>query len=196
MEKKNELFTVKSMVFTAIMAALICIAAPFSIPVGLVPISLATFAVYLAGGLLGSKRGALAVVVYILIGAVGLPVFSGFSGGLAKLLGVTGGYIIGYVPCALLSGLLYDRTKRVWTLPIGMVLGTLACYLFGTVWFLVSTAEGAITGASAAAAIMTCVVPFLPGDAIKIAAACALAMPLRARLGAFLDEKRSKKGVL
>ena len=188
MEKKNELFTVKSMVFTAIMAALICIAAPFSLPVGLVPISLATFAVYLAGGLLGSKRGALAVVVYILIGAVGLPVFSGFTGGLAKLLGVTGGYIIGYVPCALLSGLIYDRTKRVWTLPLGMV--------FGTAWFLVSTADGAITGASVAAALMACVVPFLPGDAIKIAAACALAMPLRARLGAFLDEKRPKKGTL
>ena len=165
MEKKNELFTVKSMVFTAIMAALICIAAPFSLPVGLVPISLATFAVYLAGGL-------------------------------AKLLGVTGGYIIGYVPCALLSGLIYDRTKRVWTLPLGMVLGTAVCYLFGTAWFLVSTADGAITGASVAAALMACVVPFLPGDAIKIAAACALAMPLRARLGAFLDEKRPKKGTL
>lgn len=193
MEKKSELFSVRSMIFTAIMAALICIAAPFSVPIGLVPISLATFAVYLAGGLLGAKRGALAVVVYILIGAVGLPVFSGFAGGFAKLLGVTGGYIIGYVPCALLSGLLYDRTRRVWTLPVGMVLGTLACYIFGTAWFLIATADGAITGASVVSALMMCVVPFLPGDAIKIAAACALAMPLRARLGAYLDSG-SKKG--
>lgn len=193
MEKKSDLFSVKSMIFTAIMAALICIAAPISVPIGLVPISLATFAVYLAGGLLGAKRGALAVVVYILIGAVGLPVFSGFAGGFAKLLGVTGGYIIGYVPCALLSGLLYDRTRRVWTLPVGMVLGTLACYIFGTAWFLIATADGAITGASVVSALMMCVVPFLPGDAIKIAAACALAMPLRARLGAYLDSG-SKKG--
>lgn len=193
MEKKSDLFSVRSMIFTAIMAALICIAAPFSVPIGLVPISLATFAVYLAGGLLGAKRGALAVVVYILIGAVGLPVFSGFAGGFAKLLGVTGGYIIGYVPCALLSGLLYDRTRRVWTLPAGMVLGTLACYIFGTAWFLIATADGAITGASVVSALMMCVVPFLPGDAIKIAAACALAMPLRARLGAYLDSG-SKKG--
>lgn len=193
MEKKSDLFSVKSMIFTAIMAALICIAAPISVPIGLVPISLATFAVYLAGGLLGAKRGALAVVVYILIGAVGLPVFSGFAGGFAKLLGVTGGYIIGYVPCALLSGLLYDRTRRVWTLPAGMVLGTLACYIFGTAWFLIATADGAITGASVVSALMMCVVPFLPGDAIKIAAACALAMPLRARLGAYLDSG-SKKG--
>lgn len=193
MEKKSDLFSVRSMIFTAIMAALICIAAPFSVPIGLVPISLATFAVYLAGGLLGAKRGALAVVVYILIGAVGLPVFSGFAGGFAKLLGVTGGYIIGYVPCALLSGLLYDRTRRVWTLPVGMVLGTLACYIFGTAWFLIATADGAITGASVVSALMMCVVPFLPGDAIKIAAACALAMPLRARLGAYLDSG-SKKG--
>lgn len=193
MEKKSDLFSVKSMIFTAIMAALICIAAPFSVPIGLVPISLATFAVYLAGGLLGAKRGALAVVVYILIGAVGLPVFSGFAGGFAKLLGVTGGYIIGYVPCALLSGLLYDRTRRVWTLPVGMVLGTLACYIFGTAWFLIATADGAITGASVVSALMMCVVPFLPGDAIKMATACALAMPLRARLGAYLDSG-SKKG--
>ena len=193
MEKKSDLFSVRSMIFTAIMAALICIAAPFSVPIGLVPISLATFAVYLAGGLLGAKRGALAVVVYILIGAVGLPVFSGFAGGFAKLLGVTGGYIIGYVPCALLSGLLYDRTRCVWTLPVGMVLGTLACYIFGTAWFLIATADGAITGASVVSALMMCVVPFLPGDAIKIAAACALAMPLRARLGAYLDSG-SKKG--
>ena len=90
-EQKNSIFTLRSMIFTAIMAAIICVCAPFSIPVPglLVPISLATFAVYLAGGVLGAKRGALAVLVYILIGAVGLPVFSGFSGGLAKLFGVT-----------------------------------------------------------------------------------------------------------
>lgn len=173
------------MIFTAIMAAIICVCAPFSIPGLIVPISLATFAVYVAGGVLGAKRGALAVLVYILIGAVGLPVFSGFSGGLAKLFGVTGGYIIGYIPCALLSGLLYDRVKKIWALPLGMAAGTAECYIFGTVWFILSTTLAAgrpLTGAAVAAAVMNCVVPFLVGDAIKIAAACAVVIPLKNEL--------------
>ena len=81
--KTNKFFTVKNMVFIAVMAALICVASPFSVPMpGLVPISLATFAIYLAGGILGAKKGTVAVVVYVLLGAVGLPVFSGGEGGL------------------------------------------------------------------------------------------------------------------
>lgn len=175
------------MVFTAIMAALICIAAPFTIPVGAVPVSLGTFAVYLSGGVLGGKRGAAAVVVYILIGAVGLPVFTGFCGGIAKLLGVTGGYIIGYIPCALISGAVFDKIKKAWALPLGMLLGTMVCYAFGTIWFILCTTKGAITGGAVLSAVMTCVVPFLPFDAVKIAAACALSAALRAKLGKYLD---------
>lgn len=187
-DNKQNIFSVKSMVFTAIAAAIICVAAPFSIPLpALVPISLATFAVYLAGGLLGAKRGTLAVLVYILIGAVGLPVFSGFAGGFAKLLGVTGGYIIGYIPCALLTGLFADLfPKKLWALPLGMALGTAACYLLGTVWFIIATGSGL------AAALAACVVPFLIGDAIKIAAATAITLPLRARIGSLLDEVKKE----
>ena len=93
--KSNKFFTVRNMAFIAVMAALICVAAPFAVPMpGLVPISLATFAVYLAGGILGAKKGTIAVLIYVLLGAVGLPVFSGGAGGFAKLFGVSGGYII------------------------------------------------------------------------------------------------------
>jgi biotin transport system substrate-specific component len=171
------------MVFTAIMAAVICVAAPFSVPTPwLVPITLATFAVYLAGALLGSKRAVIAVVVYILLGAVGLPVFSGFTGGFAKLLGVTGGYIIGYVPCALLTGIFSERFNKLWALPVGMVLGTVACYAFGTAWYMIAT------GTELIPALMGCVLPFLAGDAVKIVVVTAVAFPIKARLGHLLGE--------
>jgi len=87
--KTAKFFTVRNMAFIAVMAALICVAAPWSVPMpGLVPVSLATFAVYLAGSLLGWKKGTIAVLIYVLLGAVGLPVFSGGAGGFAKLFGV------------------------------------------------------------------------------------------------------------
>ena len=188
--KENSIFSVRSMVFIAIFAAIICIAAPFSVPLpGLIPISLATFAVYLAGALLGAKRGTIAVIVYILLGAVGLPVFSGFAGGFAKLLGVTGGYIIGYIPCALITGVFADMQsgKKALTMPVGMILGTLACYVFGTAWFII------FTGSHIVSALVNCVVPFLVGDAIKIAAATAISAPLKSRLSGIMYGVRSAK---
>lgn len=162
------------MVFIALFAAIICIMAPFSLSVGVIPISLGTFAIYLAGGFLGGKKGIVAVCVYILLGAVGLPVFTGFTGGFAKLLGVTGGYIIGYIPLALITGIFAEKNKAL--LPLGMILGTLACYAFGTAWFMIST------GSELVPALLSCVVPFLVGDAIKIAAASSICIPLRSRV--------------
>lgn len=99
----------KDMVLTGVFAAVICVFAPFTIPIGAVPISLATFAVYLAAAVLGTKKGTLAVLIYILIGMAGVPVFSGFAGGIGKILGVTGGYIIGYIPCAFAIGVFTER---------------------------------------------------------------------------------------
>lgn len=186
-EKKtqNKTTLIRGMVFTAIMAAVICVAAPFSVPLpGLVPISLATFAVYLAGALLGGKRAAVAVVIYILLGAIGLPVFSGFAGGFAKLIGVTGGYIIGYIPCALLTGIFAEKfhnKNKLWAMPAGMILGTIACYAFGTAWYII------FTGTPLVSALLACVVPFLIGDAIKIVCATAIAAPLHERLNGFLS---------
>ncbi len=169
--------TAKELVWVALMAALICIAAPLAVPVGAIPITLATFAVYLAGALLGMKRGALAVAVYLLLGLAGLPVFSGFNGGVAPLAGPTGGYLIGYLPCAAAAGFVVERGgARRWTVPAGMIVGTAACYALGTAWFMFQS-DTPLAGALAA-----CVLPFLPGDAIKIAAASALAFVLRVRL--------------
>lgn len=165
------------MVFTAIMAAVICVFAPFSIPLGAVPLSLATFAVYLAASLLGKAKSCAAVAVYILIGLVGVPVFSGFMGGFAVLSGVTGGYIIGYLPCAFLTALFTESFGgRLWAMATGMALGTITLYAVGTAWFMV------FTGSELIAALSACVLPFLIGDIIKIAAACALALPLRKKL--------------
>ncbi len=166
---------------TAAMAALICVAGPLTVPIGPVPLSLASFAVYLAGAVLGWKRGSLAVAVYLLIGLAGVPVFSGFSGGVQKLFGVTGGYLIGYVACALVTGLFAgepdaDDPRPAWRLPVGMALGTLALYAVGTAWFMVQT------GNALAAAMGMCVLPFLPGDAVKIVAASVIATPVRRAL--------------
>lgn len=176
------------MTLIGIMTALICVAAPFSIPTPTgIPISLATFAVYLSGLLLGRRDGTLAVVLYVLIGMIGLPVFSGFSGGIAKLFGVTGGYILGFIPCALICGVfsdLFSEKSRFWAYPVGIILGTIACYAFGTAWFVIFTKSELL------ASIALCVLPYLPGDALKTVAACAIAIPLKHRLRIFFEGKK------
>ena len=167
---------VRDMTLTAVTAALICIAGPLTIAVGPVPLSLATFAVYLAGAILGKKQGTIAAGLYLVIGIIGVPVFSGFSGGFQKLAGVTGGYLIGYLPLAFLSGLGAERAEREgrrWILPAMMVIGTALLYVIGTAWFMIQT------GNALGAALSMCVLPFLPGDAAKIIAATLLTVPVR-----------------
>ena len=169
--------TTREMTIIAVMAALLCVAGPLSISIGPIPLSLASFAVYLAGAVLGAKRGALAVALYLLIGLVGVPVFSGFSGGFGKLAGVTGGYLVGYLPCALLtgwgSGSSETEPKFRWQLPAMMVAGTAVLYAIGTAWFMLQTQN------SLAASMGMCVIPFLPGDGVKIVAATLLSLPIR-----------------
>lgn len=167
---------VKNITQTAIMAAIICVAAPFSVSVGPIPISLATFAVYIAGAALGCRKGSIAVIIYILLGCVGLPVFSGFEGGLQKIAGVTGGYIIGYIPCAYIIGLITNKWDKILSYPAAMVLGTAVCYIVGTAWFMFQTKM------SLAAALLVCVVPFLIGDAVKIAAASIVSVQIKKRI--------------
>lgn len=175
MDKRR--LSVRETVFVAVMAAVMCVFAPLSIPMGAVPLSLATLVVYLDGALLGKAKGCAAVIVYIFIGLAGVPVFSGFIGGLAAVTGITGGYIIGYIPCAYITALFAQRFGgRILAMAAGMVLGTAALYIFGTAWYML------LTGAEIAAALAACVIPFLAGDAVKIAAACALAAPLRKKL--------------
>ena len=170
----------KDMTIVAVMAALLCVAGPMSVSIGPIPLSLASFAVYLAGAVLGAKRGALAVAIYLLLGLVGVPVFSGFSGGFQKLVGVTGGYLAGYLPCALITGLAVKpespESGPLWRLAAFMALGTAVLYLIGTAWFMLQTKN------SLAASMGLCVIPFLPGDAVKIVAASLLARPVRRAL--------------
>ena len=167
------------MVYIALFACLMAICAWISIP-GQIPFTLQTMGVFLAVGLLGGKRGTVAVLVYILMGAVGLPVFSGFAGGLGKLLGMTGGYIVGFLVSALLMWAMEALFgSKKWVLPVSMVVGLIACYAFGTAWFLVVYTKN--TGAIGLwTALGKCVFPYILPDCLKIA----LALAIRKRLAA------------
>ena len=158
-----------NMVFTAMFTAIIAVCSMISIPVGEVPITLQTFAVCIAAALLGRKRGTLSVLIYILLGAVGVPVFSGMTGGIGVLAGPTGGYIIGFLPAAVIIGSAAERFERK-ALPLAaaMIIGVLVCYAFGTVWFMVVMKWGIVETLAA------CVLPFIIPDAIKIALAVLL----------------------
>lgn len=165
----------KMMILCALFAALTAVCSMISIPLPFtpVPINLATLSVFLAGGLLGSKYGALSQLVYVVLGAVGLPVFHNFTGGLGIITGPTGGYIIGYVAAAWLIGFLAEKTGRgFYRNIVGMAAGLAVCYALGTLWFMYLTSTGLT------AALMLCVVPFLIGDAIKIGAGAILVKKL------------------
>ena len=162
----------------ALCAAVMAVCSWISIPAA-VPFTMQTFGVFLAVGLLGGRNGTLAVLVYILLGAAGLPVFSGFNGGIGHLFGATGGYIIGFVFSALLMWLaeaLFGKSNKV--LIVSMVAGLLVCYAFGTAWFMVVYARdsgsiGLIT------ALSWCVFPYIIPDALKILLAAVLTRRLR-----------------
>ena len=159
------------------MAAVLAVIAPFSLQIGPIPLTLASLGVYFCAAPLGEKRGTLAVFVYLLLGAVGVPVFAGFSGGVQKFAGPTGGYLVGYLLCAFAAGYIIRRRADkplFWVL--GLVLGTAALYAFGTVWYMVGSKT------PLGAALLSCVVPFLAGDTVKIAAAVAVGFPLRKTL--------------
>lgn len=173
--------SVYNLSMVALFAALIALCAWITIP-GPVPFTMQTMGVFLAVGLLGGKRGTTAVLVYILLGAVGMPVFSGFAGGVGRLVGTTGGYIIGFLVSALAMWAMeaiFGRAK--WVLPLSMLLGLILCYAFGTVWFmaLYTRNSGAIT---LAAVLGKCVIPFIIPDLLKIA----LALLLTSRLERFI----------
>lgn len=183
---------------TGIMAALICIIAPLSIPLsGGVPISLGTFIIMLSAVVLGPWMGTEATVVYILVGMVGLPVFSGYQAGLSVLAGPTGGFIVGYFPLALFTGVFYrflSKPRKAFLkylfLTLGMVLGTACCYALGTIWFVFAM-KSTLT-----AALTACVYPFLPLDALKIVIVDILGPQLEKQVSKLLvKDLRKKKGI-
>ncbi|MCH5252806.1 MAG: biotin transporter BioY [Lachnospiraceae bacterium] len=163
MTQNQKLFTLPAMAMMALFAAITCILAPLSISIGPVPISFTNLAIYFSLYLLGWKEGTITYCVYLLIGLIGLPVFSGFTGGVGKLAGPTGGYLIGFIPMSMICGFFIEKFhKKIYLCVIGMILGTMVAYTFGTIWFCYSTGTGVVP------ALGLCVFPVLPGDLVKI----------------------------
>ena len=159
-------------VHASLLAALIAAGAYMSVPIGPVPIVLQNMFVLLAGLLLGPRWGLAAVSVYLLAGACGLPVFAGGAGGIGRFAGPTGGYLIGYLPAVFVVGLI-SRYEKKWLDVAGIILGTLIIYSLGVTWLQV------ITGMTFSKALAVGMYPFLIGDALKIAAAAAIAGTIR-----------------
>ena len=174
MEKK---LTTYQMAVTALMAAVLCVLGPLTVPIGAVPISLANFVICLTAWLLGPKFGTLSVAVYLCIGLIGVPVFSGYGAGLAKLAGPTGGYLVGYLLLALIGGLFIEKSNGNPVVSgIGLMLGDAACYVLGTAWFVFQMQ------CELGYALSVCVYPFIALDLAKIVVSCVVGALLRKRL--------------
>ena len=169
---------IRNMALCALFAALLAVCAWITVPVGDIAITMQTFGIFLTLGVLGGKRGTVAISIYLLLGIVGLPVFSGFQGGIGALLGVTGGYIAGFLATALIYWLItaLGRNQEIFRL-LGMVVGLLVCYLFGTLWFRFGYLS--YGGLSFGAVLLKCVVPYLLPDAAKLMIAWLLSRRLR-----------------
>ena len=177
MQERTTTSKAYSMTSIALMAAVICVVGPFTLPIGPVPITLAPLAILLSVYILGTKKGTIALLIYLLIGAVGVPVFSGFTGGVGKLAGPTGGYLIGYIIFALIAGWFIHRFyDKVVIQFLGMVLALAVLYAFGTAWLAYSA------GMTFGAALAVGVLPFIVFDLIKIVIAIVLGRAVRSRL--------------
>lgn len=168
-----------SLVLVALFAALTAVLSQIAIPTPWeVPISLGNLAGFLAVGLLSWKEAVASQAVWVLLGVVGAPVFSRL-GSFSRLVGPTGGYIIGYIVSALAAGLLLSRIGyRFWKVVLALGIGLILCYLFGTVWYVVVMKQTSFW-----AALLTCVLPYIPFDAVKIVLTALLSRKLRSRLG-------------
>lgn len=165
----------RDMTVTAVMAAVLCCLGPLTIQIGPIPVTLANLGVMLAAYVLGRKRSAAAVGLYLLIGLVGLPVFSGFQGGPQKLLGPTGGFLAGYLLLAFIAGWCIDRWPESRLAgAAGLLAGEVVLYILGTAWFVFQAGTGV------GEALALCVYPFLAVDAAKVVAATAVGPVLRA----------------
>lgn len=170
---------IKTMTSVALSAAILCVLGPLTItlPISPVPISFAIFGIFLSAYVLGAKWGCAATLLYLLIGFIGVPVFSNFSAGAGKLFGPTGGYLIGYILTALIAGFFVEKfEKNVVMQFIGLLLGTVACYALGTVWLAHQASM------DFKAALFAGVIPFIPGDVVKIIIAVVSGRPIRKAL--------------
>lgn len=168
--------TTKNLVITAMMAALMCAVGPLAIPLPFTPVPVAPIVavIYLSAFVLDWKYSAVSVMVYLLLGTIGLPVFSGGGAGIAKLAGPTGGYLIGFVFTAVICGYINGRFDgKIYMYVIGMCIGLSVAYIFGTIWFMYQQGMGLWQS------LTLCVIPFLIGDAVKIIAATLVGPVLR-----------------
>lgn len=173
---------IKSISLIGLMTAVICVMSPFSIPLPFspVPITLGFLAIYFTLFALGMVKGTISCLIYILLGLVGLPVFSGFSGGAGKLFGPTGGYIIGYIFLAPIAGFFIDKFASNWQnwylCLLGMILGSSVCYFFGTLMLALQMQISFYN------ALWLGVIPYIPADLCKMAIALLVGLPLRRTL--------------
>lgn len=170
----------RDIVYMSVFTAMISICSWISIPAS-IPFTLQTMGVFTTVGLLGGKRGTLTVLTYILLGAIGVPVFAGLTGGVSVLLGTTGGYIIGFLLSALLMwGIEAIMGRNQIVLAFSMVAGLIVCYVFGTAWFMmIYTQHSGVIGLSTVLGL--CVIPFIIPDLIKIGVALFLINRLKKR---------------
>ena len=159
----------KNMALCGLFTSVLAVSAWLSVPMGDMVITLQTFGLFLTLGLLGGKRGCLTILVYLLLGAVGIPVFSGFRGGLGALLGATGGYIFGFMLTALVYWLITSFQDTSTTRLIAMVLGLILCYSCGSWWYVTQYLSS--DSSSLSIVLLKCVVPYLLPDALKLALA-------------------------
>ena len=161
---KDKKLTTYQMAVTAVMAAVLCVLGPLTVPIGAVPISLANFVICLTAWLLGPKFGTLSVVIYLVLGAIGIPVFSGY-------------YLVGYLLLAFIGGMFIEKSKGNPVISaVGLVLGDAACYVLGTAWFVFQMQ------CELGYALTVCVYPFIALDLAKIVVSCVVGALLRKRL--------------
>lgn len=170
---------------TAISACLICVCAWISIPIAGVPMTLQTFGVSLCGYLLGARIGMAATALYLALGAIGLPIFAGFGGSLAFLVGPTGGFLVGFLPLSFLVGIASQRKNIVIELTIAF-LGLFICHLFGVFWF------AHISGISTAQAFLLSSLPYIIKDILSIIFARVLFLTIKKRAANLSFFKNSK----
>ena len=174
--------SVKQMSLAAIMTAVTCILSPISLNIGPVPISLGTFAVSLSVCILGRNLGMLSYLLYLLLGFIGLPVFSNYGAGVEKLLGPTGGYLIGMIFLAFIGGFAVEKfSKSPIKQYLGLMLGIAFCYLLGTLWL------GKVLSMDFGKALSVGVIPFILPDDIKVLLALVLGKKIRGRLSFFKE---------
>lgn len=169
--KKSKKLKTVEIAYIGIFVAFIAVCSWISIPLA-VPITLQTMAVCITAGLLGTKKSVIAVIVYILLALIGVPVLSEFSSGAGVLFGITGGYIVGFIFTALIVGVMVKLLgKKVWVYALSMFLGIAVCYAFGTAWFVIYNNNNSADAVTIGGALSMCVVPFIIPDLVKIAVA-------------------------